>query len=364
MPLRRCFGGWAIKPNSDVLRRKMRSDPTRAEEQAVSPAKAARLSFARAAEQTCKLALRVGSIRQSRLDLADVVEKLEEDWALYPLLHDDGSVGVIGLDPSCSIAFVEQQTLGLVASSGAEFRKLTRTDKALAVPFLDQFFRLFDDALDAAPTAYWTRGYRTEDATENRHLMVLLLDASEYRGFEVSCDVVGVERSVNIRLFLPMKDQRASVPEKPKKKADEGPQKPVPKLRSAALAANVEMDAVMCKVTMPLSELGRLKPGQTIALPQNASRQARLQDKSGQTSLPVQLGQLHGMRAVRLAQGNGDAPASGTDAQNHVPANLSATEDYASEEKGPPISAASPSLETHPDESVDELENLIAAGKA
>ena len=93
-------GGRAIKPNSDVLRRKLRSDQTGPEEQAVSPVKAARMSLARAGNQAFNLALRVGGIRQSRLDLADMVEQLDDDWALFPLLHDDGSVGVMCFDPS------------------------------------------------------------------------------------------------------------------------------------------------------------------------------------------------------------------------------------------------------------------------
>ena len=153
--------------------------------------KAARMSLARAADKAFKLALRVGGIRQSRLDLADVVEQLEQDWALFPLLHDDGSVGVTCIDAPSAIAFVEQQTLGRAGNASDSERKLTRTDKALALPFLEKFLRLFDGAWLDAPTAYWTRGYRAEDAVETRHLMVLLLDASEYRGFEMSSEIEG-----------------------------------------------------------------------------------------------------------------------------------------------------------------------------
>lgn len=263
--------------------------------------KAARMSLARAADKAFKLALRVGGIRQSRLDLADVVEQLEQDWALFPLLHDDGSVGVMCIDAPSAIAFVEQQTLGRVGNASASERKLTRTDKALALPFLEKFLRLFDDALLDAPTAYWTRGYRAEDAVETRHLMVLLLDASEYRGFEMSSEIEGSDRTSLIRFFLPIKDPSTNGKTSKDRKGRDPAPAGKPKLRNAALAAQVEMDAVMCRVSMPLSELGALRPGQLLALPQNAAHQAVLQDKIGQTALSVNLGQLHGMRAVKLA---------------------------------------------------------------
>ena len=194
-------GGGAISSSSEVLRRKLRSDTSGTEEQSVSPVKAARISLARAADKAFELALRVSGIRQSRLDLADMVEQLNEEWALFPLLHDDGSVGVMCIEPACIVAFVERQTLGHVKDVQGDLRAITRTDKTLAMPFLNRFLRMFDEVLEGAPTAYWTQGYRAEDAVVTRHLMVLLLDASEYRGFDMKSDIIGTSRSVSMRLF-------------------------------------------------------------------------------------------------------------------------------------------------------------------
>lgn len=357
-------GGWAIKPNSNVLRRKLRSDQADPDEQAISPVKAARMSLARAADQAFKLALRVGSIRQSRLDLADMVEQLEESWALFPLVHDDGSIGVMCVDPSSNIAFVEQQTLGRVGPSGENTRKLTRTDKALALPFLERFLRQFDEVLEGAPTAYWTRGYRAEDAVETRHLMVLLLDASEYRGFEMNSEVEAAARNGTIRLFLPIKDPvRTNVPRN-SKSSKTAPKTAKLKLRNAALSALVEMDAVMCKVTMPLSELSALKPGQILALPKNASQHAKLQDKVGQTSLPVHLGQLNGMRAVKLAQtrttSNRAVEPSTASVQAQIVEQSSAQRPKVDSREVADI--ADKPLE--PASEIDELDELLSAGKS
>ena len=285
----------------------LRSDAKAPDDQTVSPATAARVSLARAADQAFSLALRVNSIRQSRLDLADVVDQIDEDWALFPLLHDDGSVGVMCLEPACIIAFVETQTMGRVSAAVAQPRRLTQTDKALAVAFLEGFLRRFDEALKGAPTAYWTRGYRTEDAVAIRHMVVLPLDGAEYRGFDIQSEVVEAERPINMRLFLPIKEKVA------KQNAKKKPTKTGVALlesehtiRRSAMAANVEMDAIMCKVMLPLSELNTLQPGHLVLLPQDAAKQAHLVDRPGRSAQSVRLGQLHGMRAVKLLHENED----------------------------------------------------------
>ena len=292
-----------IQANPSILRRKMRSEPKGAQESAVSPAKAARLSLARAADKAFELPLRVSAIRQSRLDLADVVDSLEDSWAIYPLVNDDGSIGIMCFDPACVIAFMETQTMGNINNVATQTRAITRTDKALVGAFLEVFFNLFDDALLGAPTAYWTRGYRAEDAVASRHMMVLLLEASEYRGFDMNCMVAGLDHPVSMRLFLPIKEQLVIQSESgtSKKKAKKEAALVGSKtMRGAALSANVALDAVMCKVSLPLSELNALQPGHVVRLPQNAAAHAQLIDPAGQTTRAVHLGQLHGMRAVRL----------------------------------------------------------------
>ena len=111
------------------------------------------------------------------------------------------------IEPACIVAFVERQTLGHVKDVQGDLRTITRTDKALAMPFLNRFLSMFDEVLEGAPTAYWTQGYRAEDAVLTRHLMVLLLDASEYRGFDMKSDIIGTNRSVSMRLYLPIKEK-------------------------------------------------------------------------------------------------------------------------------------------------------------
>lgn len=290
--------------NSDVLRRKLRSESRGEQEQAMSPAKALRMGLARAADQVIQLALRVDSIRQQRLTLAETLEQVPMDWALFPLVHDDGSVGAICVDPACAIAFVEQQTTGRLMQAAPDSRTVTRTDKALTQPLLACFLQLFDAALEGAPTAYWTRGYRCDDPVETRHLLALQLDSAEYRSFNVAAEFAETTRKGAVRLFLPIKEPARNRGRTANKqdKADTQPQLAQGGLRRAALAAQVELRAIMCRLHMPLSQLNTLEAGQLLALPSDAMQTARLEDRQGKTAFPVHLGQVHGMRAVRLPQ--------------------------------------------------------------
>jgi flagellar motor switch protein FliM len=302
-----------IKPSTDVLRRKLRADRVVPESTAISPVKAVRQCMARAADQIFSMAVRIGGIRQSRVDVADVVAQIDETWALFPLLHDDGEVGAFCLDPSTVTAFVEHQTMGRVSDTPDSFRELTRTDKALAQPFLHTFLSLFDDLLAGEPTEYWTCGYLCDDAAESRHVLALQLEATEFRAFEITLDVVGVARSGTLRFFLPLKEPGMPKPKKvrssrfePKPDVpDETPQ-PAPgkSMRPVALNAQIELNAVMCSNSVPLSKLNDLKPGELLHLPRDPLSQSRVEHSSGHTSIPARLGQLHGMRAVRLIQPN------------------------------------------------------------
>ncbi len=247
--------------------------------------------MARAADQAFSFALRVNSIRQSRLDLVDVVDQINEDWALFPLLHDDGSVGVMYFEPVCIIAFVESQTMGWVSTEAGELPRLTKTDKALAVAFIEVFLRRFDEALKGGPTAYWICGYRSEDAVAIRHMIVLQRDDAEYCGFDMQSEVVEAERLINMRIFLPIKEKVALQNSKNKLgKTGAALLESEHTIRRFAMAANVEMDAIMCKVMLSLSELNRLQPGHLVHWPQDAAKQAHLVDCSGLSAQSVRLG--------------------------------------------------------------------------
>lgn len=322
------------------------------------------MSVARAADKAFGLALRVNGIRQSRLDLAELVDQLRGDWALYPLLHLDGSVGLMAIDTACTVAFVEQQTLGQVHLNAPDLRTLTRTDKALAMGFVEKFLSLFDRALEGAPTAHWTRGYRAEGAAETHHLMALQLDASDYRGFEIMSDIISVSRAVSVRLYLPIKEQGVdstvnSKSAKPSK--DAASPKNGAKMRLAVMAAKVELDAVMCKISLSLSELQALKVDQLLALPRNASQHAQLRDRTGKTSISVDLGQLHGMRAVRMKgpilQSEKEQPKSGdsADGASSTVANAPSIQVQDQSRKSTPAKS--------PDENSDEQDTLLEAAK-
>lgn len=293
----------ANRSANGVLRRKLRAEPgDPAEEQSVSPAKAVRVALARASDQSISLALRVGGIRQNRVELADALEMVDESWALFPIVHDDGNIGAICANPAAAVAFVEKQTIGQLKPETADARELTRTDRALTQPVADMFLRLFDETLQGAPTAYWTQGYRCEDAVQSRHMLALKLDANEFRAFDINIEFLGSDRQGQMLLLLPIKSREIPKSNVKNRRGSStcAESDGHTKLREAALPAQVELEAVLCRVKLPLSQLRGLTQGSCLTIPRKSMEDAALEDLAGQTSFPVHLGQLHGARAVRV----------------------------------------------------------------
>lgn len=298
-----------IQSSSEVLRRKLRTDRSSPVEQAVSPVKALRLALARAVDHVIKLPLRVQSVRQSRLDVSDTLTQIDGGWALFLLEHADGNFGAFCVDPNSVIAFVQQQTSGQVSAQEGDARPLTRTDKSLTTPIIEAFLRRFDAALDGAPTAFWTCGYKCAEIAPSKHDLALKLDAAEYRGFDIQIEISDGLLQSSCRLFLPIKEPIAPTSGRAKNKAKESEKRAVRSARGAALGAQVELRADLCTLQMTLADLRQFKTGHSLALPKSSLQSAVLSDRRGVTRFPIHLGQLNGLRAARFASAQDGAKA-------------------------------------------------------
>ena len=95
-------------------------------------------------------------------------------------------------------------------------------------------------------------------------------------------------------------------------------------LEASVLQAPAELRAVLHRLTLPLSAVSALKPGDTVPIPRDALDQTVLE--VGETSVKVRmrLGQMNGMRAVRLAMpGLAGAAAAGLPAPGAAPGDMS-----------------------------------------
>ncbi|MCW8842421.1 MAG: hypothetical protein OQK00_03290, partial [Rhodobacteraceae bacterium] len=170
---------------------------------------------------------------------------------------------------------------------------------ALLAPLLDECLRRFGAAIEADGGDAWGRGYGFGAMVATARALVLALNEGLYHVFELDLSLMGGAREGRMVFAFPDKVD-AVLPE------DEEGAEAVPEgesLRAGVMMAQATLDAVLAQVSMPLARLQSLEVGETIPLPPDALKTARLVMGEDNAGLPVTLGQLHGFRAVRLKLG-------------------------------------------------------------
>ena len=250
-----------------------------------------------AADKRFGLAVEVRGVHQSLRPLEDVRGLLEERGFLA-LLEGRPAAG-FGLDMAVLSGLVEHQTIGNVLSRSEILRAPTRVDAALLAPLLDECLGRFGASLAEDGHCHWGRGYGFGAMVGTARALVLALSEGLYHVFEMDIALGGGAREGRIVFAFPDKVD-AAVPDP----VTEGPKHPPEEtLRSGVLTAQATLDAVLVRISMPLSQLQGLSAGDVLALPRGALKDARLEMGGGAHGLAVTLGQLHGFRAVRLKAG-------------------------------------------------------------
>jgi flagellar motor switch protein FliM len=71
-------------------------------------------------------------------------------------------------------------------------------------------------------------------------------------------------------------------------------------LQQRVLDAPVRLDAILCRLSLPLCDVGRLAVGDVLALPKDVLRDIAIESVGRQPVATARLGQVDGMRALRL----------------------------------------------------------------
>lgn len=71
-------------------------------------------------------------------------------------------------------------------------------------------------------------------------------------------------------------------------------------LQQRVLDAPIRLDAILCRLSLPLSDMGRLAVGDVLALPKDVLREIAIESVGRQPVATARLGQVDGMRALRL----------------------------------------------------------------
>jgi hypothetical protein len=243
-------------------------------------------------------------------------------------------LGAIAADPALVDALIEAQTVGQVKGPGLAPRMPTRIDAALTQPFLRDLLAQLGGVLDGSDAARPRPGrLRVGQYLAGPSALSSLITAPEMVRLDLDLSLGEGARQSRVTLCLPA--------------ADPAPEEAAPddaawteELHRAVLAAPVRLNAVLGGLTLPLSTLMSLEPGQVIPLSDaalsritlrgGAAREPRA-SRAGAT-LSGRLGQLGGMRAIKLSTAGGrplpeptqpaDLPAPDPDPALAKPADL------------------------------------------
>ncbi len=283
------------KQNS-VLRRKASEGRDGHRARAMTLEKALRLSCAKAADHVMDLAVNTKLSMQNMAIQEELVSHLNDENLLILLEGPEGVLGGASVDCQILGGFVEQQTIGQVTARAAETRRPTRVDAALVAPFLDDMFtRLGAYLSDEGQEWLWAANYRFGAMVEDRRQLALAMGAPDYHIIGLTLDIGMGAKSGEMRLILPDRP-------KPSLAQDNADQVSA-NLQNAFKKAPARLDVSLARIGMPYASLQGLKVGDMIPIPAEALHSTVIEGAAGGQVARVSLGQMNGMRAVRLNTG-------------------------------------------------------------
>lgn len=262
-----------------------------------------RLALARAARDQMKLELEVTALALDQHSLAELLE-LPPPCALIAVLDgpQDG-LGLLVISPNVLAGMIEQQTIGRVSVREAALRKPSRTDAAMVAGMIDAALTGLEHVLAEEGDLVWAGGFRYASFLDDPRPLGLLLDDGAYRVLRAEVSLGLGAKTGGIVLALPAIG-RGRRPAKLAQAVAPGPDFGEALAETVGLAGCV-LDAVLTRVSLPLSTVMRLAVGEVLALPVAALGRITLESIDGQRLAEGKLGQNRGMRALRLSAADG-----------------------------------------------------------
>jgi flagellar motor switch protein FliM len=277
---------------NDVLGQKAHAAQRAFEARGMSMAKALRRALSRTADVLWDLALVTQGVTVEMMDQDEVVGALGPRDLLVLLDGPEGVVGIASLDRQVVTGLVEVQTIQQVTQMPVDDdRVLTQTDAAMISPLLDGALARLADTLVDHPLHSQLCDFRFGAMIEDSRSAGLLLEASAYRVFRAEIDLALGRRRGVLTLFLPER--------KPKRDSATA-ERAIGPHEERLSRVPARLDACLARVTMPLSRAGALKAGDLISLPPDSLDKVEVTAGRGHLVARGRLGQLNGLRAVRL----------------------------------------------------------------
>ena len=287
-----------------VIHRKARASREEYQARAMSPVKALRLALAQASDTHFDLPMVVTTVEQVEISQTALRPEFSGGGLLVLLDGPKGARGAVRVDDALLSALIEVQTTGRVSGRPPGGRAVTRTDAAIAAPLIDATLERAGAQLFEETPDHWATGYRFGVMMEDARGMSLALNAAAFHVFRMTVELGEGAFPGSIVFLLP-------VPVAPPARADgSGEDKVHRTLEQSAMNAPVCLDAVLARVSVPLTQLCSLKPGDLLPFQMDRPLEIRLETSQKHVVALGRLGQMTGMRAVRLVPGDDNADGS------------------------------------------------------
>lgn len=277
-----------------ALRRMIRHAPA-PDPQAPLPARALRQAVVRAADRAVGLPLVVLGVEMSEASLEDLTSALDAGMLLVMLGAGAGPEGVVALCPDLRGALIEMQTVGQVSPQAASRRESTTADLAMAEPFVLHLLAGLRAVAEGYPLAPALAGVGVLGRFANARAAALALPDGGFRVLRVSLDLGLPDRQGAMILALPRRvpttGALAAPPVDPAWAAS---------LSWAVMEAPCTLQAVLHRRTLTLGVVEGFAVGQVVPLPGVTVDSVRVEGPGGAPVGPGKLGQMGGMRAIRL----------------------------------------------------------------
>lgn len=286
----------AADGSPSVLERKLAAAGAAERGTGRSALRALRLALARTAKALYDLPLAVIGAKQSRSDHDNIARFLADDRLLVLLDGAQGLAGAASLDGPCVAALIQQQTMGRVTGTAMAERAFTGTDAALAEPLIETLLSRAADLSDDPQDRRCLSGFRFGARVKNVRSLALALEADRFRVFELSVDIAEGAMQGAICLLLP------DLPEDPDESGKKGGKKAPqgPSMEQAFGVMRADLTATICRLRLPLDQLTSMQPGDVLPLMRERLEETELVTIDGTSVAAGRLGQVNGLRALRL----------------------------------------------------------------
>ncbi|MFN6979613.1 MAG: FliM/FliN family flagellar motor switch protein, partial [Gemmobacter sp.] len=193
---------------------------------------------------------------------------------------------------------------GRLTGTAAPPRRPTRTDAAMVVSTLDRCLRDLEIALAEAPDLSWAGGFHYASFLDDPRPLGLLLDDQPYRvlSAEVTLDDGAGRGSVLLALPAAGRGPKPAPRSAPPQDAAAAARAWSQAMAQAVNGAEVQLDAVMGRIRVPLEQVMGLEPGALIPIGAASLDSVALEAAGGRRVADARLGQNRGMRALRLTR--------------------------------------------------------------